>query len=152
MFIINKIFLGGTCAETVWRDELIKLLKIDYFNPVVPDWTEECMKAERYEREHCDFCLYVITPSMEGVYSIAEAIDDSNKRPEKTLFCFLEKEIPKLLIKGLNLKVYPNDLKTEFTKSQIKSLEQVSKMIERNGGKSFKSLEEIADYVNGKDV
>ena len=47
---MKKVFLGGTCAETVWREKLISMLKIDYFNPVVPDWTEECMKQERYER------------------------------------------------------------------------------------------------------
>lgn len=84
----KKVFLGGTCAETAWREKLISMLKIKYFNPVVPNWTEECMKREREERVKDDFCLYVITPSMQGVYSIAEVIDDSNKRPKKTIFCF----------------------------------------------------------------
>ena len=67
-----KVFLGGTCNESTWRDELIKKLKIDYFNPVVDDWTEECYKEELRQREICDYCLYVITPKMTGVYSIAE--------------------------------------------------------------------------------
>lgn len=31
----KRVFLGGTCNESTWRDELIKKLKIDYFNPVV---------------------------------------------------------------------------------------------------------------------
>ena len=39
-----KIFLGGTCNESTWRDELIPNLTIDYFNPVVKDWTPDCMK------------------------------------------------------------------------------------------------------------
>jgi hypothetical protein len=34
---MNKVFLGGTCAETTWRDDLIPKLQIDYFNPVVED-------------------------------------------------------------------------------------------------------------------
>ncbi len=38
----NKVFLGGTCNESTWRDRVIKDLKIDYFNPVVEDWTPEC--------------------------------------------------------------------------------------------------------------
>ncbi len=158
----NKtVFLGGTCAETVWREKLIAILKIDYFNPVVEDWTEECMKEERIQRETCDYCLYVITPSMQGVYSIAEVVDDSNKRPEKTIFCLLEKEIPKI-IQVPNLmcylgssdirmtideEVYPSD-KIIFNKSEMKSLNQVGKMVERNGGKYFKSLKEIAEYLN----
>ena len=37
-----KVFLGGTCNNSKWRDKLIPMLNIDYFNPVVDDWTEEC--------------------------------------------------------------------------------------------------------------
>ena len=59
-----KIFLGGTCAESTWRDELIKLLEIDFFNPVVPDWTPECQAEELKQRESCDYVLYVITSEM----------------------------------------------------------------------------------------
>jgi len=142
---MTKVFLGGTCAETVWREKLISMLKIDYYNPVVSDWTEECMKQERYEREHDDFCLYVITPSMQGVYSIAEVIDDSNKRPEKTIFCFLNKDVPRYPNPYL-LKTY-EDIKA-FNNAQIKSLDQVGKMVQRNGGKYFKTLEEVAEYLN----
>ena len=127
-----KVFLGGTCNESTWRDELIKKLKIDYFNPVVDDWTEECYKEELRQREICDYCLYVITPRMTGVYSIAEVIDDSNKRPEKTIFCFLSKDDSKRFVNG-----------------QIKSLDKVGIMVENNGGKYFKSLDEVAEFLNG---
>ena len=127
-----KVFLGGTCNESAWRDELIKKLKIDYFNPVVDDWTEECYKEELRQREICDYCLYVITPRMTGVYSIAEVIDDSNKRPEKTIFCFLS-----------------NDDSKRFVNGQIKSLDKVGIMVENNGGKYFKSLDEVAEFLNG---
>ena len=137
---MKKVFLGGTCAETVWREKLISMLKIDYFNPVVPDWTEECMKQERYEREHDDYCLYVITPSMQGVYSIAEDIDDSNKRPQKTIFEYFKEDVHKYE------HIYEEVKK--FNKAQIKSLDQVGKMVERNGGKYFTSLEEVAEYLN----
>jgi hypothetical protein len=64
---------------------------------------------------------------MEGVYSIAEVVDDSNKRPEKTVFCFLE---------------------DGFNKKQIKSLKQVKKMVSENGGKTCDTLKEIAKYLN----
>ena len=42
-----KVFLGGTCNNSIWRDVLIPLLTdngINYFNPVVDDWTEDCYK------------------------------------------------------------------------------------------------------------
>jgi len=122
-----KVFLGGTCNNSTWRDELIPMLTIDYFNPVVEDWTPECMAEEIKQREECDFCLYVITPDMIGVYSIAEVVDDSNKRPEKTLFCFLE---------------------FGFSKAQVKSLEQVMKMVRDNGGYFAKDLNTVASYLN----
>lgn len=127
----KKVFLGGTCNNTTWRDELIKLLNINYFNPVVDDWTPKCMEEEIKQRKTCDYVLYVITPKMTGVYSIAEVIDDSNKRPNKTIFCYLKEDDGK-----------------SFTDGQIKSLEQVSKMVQENGAKSFKSLKEIAEYLN----
>lgn len=77
-----KIFLGGTCCETTWRDELIPYLEkanIEYFNPVVKDWTPECQAIEEEEKNHiCDVHLYVITPEMQGTYSIAEIIHSAH--------------------------------------------------------------------------
>jgi len=150
---VKKVFLGGTCAETVWREKLIKMLEIDYFNPVVEDWTEECMKEERIQRETCDYCLYVITPSMQGVYSIAEVVDDSNKRPEKTIFCLLQHEIPSKYEIGSDGKtpfeIYPNN-KREFNVSETKSLNQVGEMVKRNGGVYVDSLEKVAYYLNSQ--
>jgi len=156
-----KVFLGGTCNGSVWRDKLIPMLNIEYFNPVVEDWTEECMLEERKQREICDYCLYVITPSMSGVYSIAEVVDDSNKRPTITIFCVLDSEVPiitkvsnpmcyigspdiNMFIDQIN---YPN-AKVSFSIGEMKSLNQVGLMVERNGGRYFKSLEEVANYIN----
>lgn len=126
-----KVFLGGTCNGSRWRNDLIKNLKIDYFNPVVEDWNEKAQKRELKEREECDYCLYVITPQQTGVYAIAEIADDSNKRPEKTIFCFLEK--------------YGFD---KFLPSQIKSLEQVGKLVNSNGATWLKDLNEVSTYLN----
>jgi hypothetical protein len=131
----KKVFLGGTCNESTWRDKLIKKLEIDYFNPVVDDWNDESFKEELKQRKICDFLLYVITPKMTGVYSIAEVTDDSNKNPEKTIFCYLTTD-------------NDNDNEFKFSKAQTKSLDAVSKMIKNNGGKCFDNLTEIADYLN----
>ena len=79
---MNKVFLGGTCAETTWRNELMPLLKeknIDYFNPVVEDWTPECQQIEEDEKnKKCNIHLYVITKEMIGTYSIAEIIHSAH--------------------------------------------------------------------------
>lgn len=128
-----KVFLGGTCNGSNWRNVLIPMLNIDYFNPVVEDWTPECQAEEIKQRQECDYVLYVITPKMTGFYSIAEAVDDSNKRPEKTIFCWTDKN------------------SIEWTVHQHKSLNAVSRMIEENGGKTFRSLESVADFLNQKE-
>ena len=127
----TKVFLGGTCNNSTWRDKLIPLLKIDYFNPVVDDWTPECQDEEIRQRELCDYCLYTITPKMTGVYSIAEVVDDSNKRPEKTILCVLDEDDENI-----------------FSESQIKSLKQVKEMVKNNGANVFDSLEDIASFLN----
>jgi len=129
---MKRVFLGGTYNdESKWREQLIPMLKIDYFNPVVEDWTEECQAEEIRQRNRCDFLLYVITPLMTGVYAIAEAVQDSCRRPEKTLFCVL-----------------PEDDDAEFDVGQTKSLLMVAKMTERNGAMVFGSLDVVAEYLN----
>ncbi|MGH2565081.1 MAG: nucleoside 2-deoxyribosyltransferase domain-containing protein [Ginsengibacter sp.] len=128
---MKKVFLGGTCNGSRWRDSLIKDLQIDYFQPVGEDWTPDMAEEEIKQRDACDFCIYVITPKMTGVYSIAEVVDDSNKRPHKTIFCYLTTDEDK-----------------QFSAAQIKSLEQTGKMIIENGAIFLKTLAETADYLN----
>ncbi|HEU4341475.1 MAG TPA: nucleoside 2-deoxyribosyltransferase domain-containing protein [Candidatus Binatia bacterium] len=126
-----KVFLGGTCNGSTWRDELIPMLRMDYFNPVVEDWTPECQAEEVRQRQECDFVLYTITKEMKGVYSIAEVIDDSNKRPEKTVLC--------LLLDG-------------FDEAQAKSLKAVGKLAHENGAHVCLSLMSAALTLNTAEV
>lgn len=126
-----KTFLGGTCNGSTWRDELIPKLTQEYFNPVVPDWTPECAAEELRQRDVCDVCLYVITPKMTGVYSIAEVVDDSNKRPGKTVLTVLEK-----------------DGDSSFTTHQLKSLVATAKLVQSNGSVVLFDLDSTADYLN----
>lgn len=128
---MKKVFLGGTCSDSLWRDDFIKKIKLEYYNPVGEEWTEEMKKEERKQREESDFCLYVLTPKMAGFYSIAEVIEDSIKQPDKTIFSYL-------IVDG-------ND---HFTRAQVKSLEQVAQMVKRNGAYYFETLNEVAEFLN----
>ena len=128
---MQKVFLGGTVNGSTWRDYIMERLEIDYFNPVVPNWNDEAYEKELYERKTCDYCLYVITPKMTGFYSIAEVVDDSNRRPDKTIYCLLN-----------------NDDGTVFTPHQIKSLKAVGKMVVKNGGKWFETIDDIIEFLN----
>lgn len=70
---------------------------------------------------------------MKGVYSIAEVVDDSNKRPDKTVFCVLD---------------YDSKGELSFDYGQLKSLNAVGEMVKRNGGQFFTALDEVAEYLN----
>lgn len=114
----NKIFLGGTCAETTWRNELInKLNSIPYFNPVVEDWTPECQAIEVQEKEfECNIHFYCITKEMQGVFSIAEVVDSVHNKFKRTI-----------------LHVIPDG----FEKGQIKSLQAVVDLVNSRGGIAY---------------
>jgi hypothetical protein len=128
---MKKVFLGGTCNGSRWRDDLIKLLTIGYYQPQSGEWTAEMMQEEKRQREICDFCLYVITPKMTGFYSVAEVVDDSNKRPSRTIFSFLKEDEGQV-----------------FSEHQLTSLEQTAEMVQKNGAWVFSTFEEIAGYLN----
>jgi len=114
---MNRIFLGGTCAETTWREQLIDMIKVSYFNPVVKDWTPECQEIEEIQKNrHCNIHLYVITKEMKGVFSIAEVIDSSLTNNKITI-----------------LHVIPDG----FESHQLKSLQAVVNMVQRNGGIAY---------------
>lgn len=129
-----KVFLGGTVAGSKWRDEIIPQLKVDYFNPVVDEWNDDAYKQELYEREHCEYCLYVLTPKMEGWYAVAEVVDDSYKRPDRTIFCFLNE-----------------DGKDVFTREQQSALNHLGVKAERNGATWLKSLGDVVDWLNSSN-
>ena len=129
---MDKIFLGGTCNNDNWRNELIPFLKKEYFNPVVEDWTENCQAVENDEKENkCNIHLYIITGKMVGVYSIAEAVESVFNKTKKTFFCVFT---------------------LGFTNSQIKSLKAVIKLINKQGGNAFiaKDIFSIAKIINQK--
>lgn len=127
-----KVFLGGTCAESKWRDIIIPQLKCDYFNPVVEDWTPECQENEEREKKICDYHLYVITPKMKGVFSIAEAVNDSHVLKNGCLFCVTKEEDDR-----------------DWEKSELKSLDATAKMIRNNGGIVLDNLDDVVEYLNG---
>ena len=124
-------FLGGTCNGSVWREELISKLDSDskFFNPVVDDWNQEAYELELKYRETSSVLVYWINSSMTGVYSIAEAVDDSHLNPDRVVFGFDE---------------------NGFDEDQIKSLKKTSDMISKNGGRVVSSLEELSIIINGE--
>ena len=131
------VFLGGTCNGSTWRDELIPMLdkeRVETYNPVVPNWTEECKAIEKEHRQNDDICLYVVTPEGKGFYSYVEVTEDSNKRPERTVFCVLLEANGKT-----------------FDKHTLDCVKSTAELVAANGVPVFSSLEEVAAYLNSLD-
>lgn len=121
-----KLFLGGTVGKSQWREEIIPFLEkenLEYFNPVVKDWNQSAQEKEYEVKKSLNTVeAYVITKDMQGVFSIAEAVDASNKKPEKTIFLVLREG---------------------FEKHQLKSLDATLDLIRNNGAFIAQSLEDI---------
>ena len=131
---MNTVFLGGTCNNSTWRDELLPMLdseKIDAFNPVVDDWNEEAQANEDYHKANDEYMLYVITPEMKGVYSIFEIAMLSCKKQDKLIVCFLNER------NGLTFDPFVQ-----------KNIEKIKKDLASNGTVVLNSLEEVAGYFN----
>lgn len=127
-----SVYMGGTCGDSDWREELKRIDGFDWFDPIVPVWDEEAYKNEVAHRKNDDILLYVVTPKMKGVYSIAEVIDDSNKRPSRVVFSFLEE-----------------DGDAKFEGHMLKSIEAVARMVQINGA-AYVPHNELAAWFKRK--
>lgn len=128
-----KVFLGGTCEGVDWRKIVMDRIHMDYFNPVVDNWTEDCKKREIEERNTSDYVLYVITGGMIGPYAVAEVVDDSNKRPKKTICCILYDTF---------------DAHNPTHVKVVNSLHSVEEMVRRNGATVCNTLNEVIRFLN----
>lgn len=134
---MNKVFLGGTCCETTWRDKLIPMLNIDYFNPVVSDWTTECQAEEQRQKDElCNIHLYVITPRMKGVFSIAEIIESSHDERVKTVVYIQPTDVDE------------NGEVIQFDNSQMRSLNAVCGLAMKHGAIICNDLYDVAVKLN----
>jgi hypothetical protein len=128
------VFLGGTCSGSKWRDELIPMLgDVTYFNPMKEaheEWTLCDQEKEDRYKEECPYLLYVLTPKMQGFYTIAEVVDSSYKKRQATIFCVL------LEYEG-----------ERFGEVQKRSFKAIEKLLENNKVTVKHSLDEIAKFL-----
>lgn len=71
----DVVGLFGTCGTSLWRDPVMEELAvagIEFFNPVVPDWTPECATIEADHLATDKVILFVVTGETEGFGSLAE--------------------------------------------------------------------------------
>lgn len=129
-----RCFLGGTCADSTWRNELLPKLSCSAFNPVVENWTEECYQEELWHMEHDKNLFWVVTPETKGFLSFAEAVDNAYKYGNKLVFTY---------ISACNGK--------QFDEIQIKSLNKIGGLVQRAGGQFFDSYEDAVKQFCKKE-
>ena len=76
----NKVFLGGIDHNNLnWKNELIKLLKIEY---------------EENKKEDCNFQIYVLTHgAFPDIFVFSEITEDAINYKDKYVLCILEQNL-----------------------------------------------------------
>ena len=124
------VFLGGTCQDSTWRSVLIPLLgkNIEYYNPqkAPGHWSEEDKQEEIQQRKDCDILLYTITKA-NSIVSIAEAIDDSHNRPERTIVCFIM---------------------DDMSSDEVVQITAIGEILLENGAEVVNTLQSAADIID----
>lgn len=126
-----KVFLGGTCGDSKWRDQVIPLLEIGYFNPVVENWDDEAAREEYNERNTCDLILYTITPLQEGFLTLVEVTEDAIRRPDLTVVLILNEDSGEV-----------------WDEHGLASLDEIERKWMHYGVPIFRDVEKCVEYLN----
>lgn len=127
------VFLGGTCGDSKWRDELAQKLSgdVDAFNPVVKDWNEEAQKREDEHKANDDLNLFCITPATNSPYSLFEIALCVGDDKQRLVVTFLDED---------NGRVYEPHMQ--------KAVSKIKKTLIARGVPCFSSLEELSAFLN----
>jgi len=119
---MKKIFFAASSDTSKFVKELDEKYKVQ-----VSDYST----VKEDEISDFDYYVFLIVPKLDRYELIVDSVDYSNKKKDKTIFCYLQ-----------------NYGTEEFIKHQIKSLDATGKMIAANGGIWCKSIEEIVSEVS----
>lgn len=127
---MSQVFLGGTCAGPDYRELLIPLLTVPYFNPVVKDWKPEDAEREDVAKQSASINVFVITPAAVGMYSVAE-LTELAIQSDKPL-CVMFMEIGDYV----------------WNEHQQKSNAQIKKLLAKYNALIFEDLVSLAKAIN----
>ena len=121
-------FLGGTCANSTWRQDLIAMLNdnVPYFDPQVADWTPADAERKDACKPVAKLNVFVITGDALGTYSDREIHEEAVKDPSKLIFCTVG----------------------TLPENQVKGIAKIKKGLTRMGATVCESLEEVGAIVN----
>ena len=138
------VYLGGTCIKSPflwdWRMDFIRMLDdtVHYYDPFVRKWKNNLSDVNKTEdndikRSESKYCVFVFTSDIIGVYSVAQAVEDSIKRTNGTvLVAFV-------------------DYRKKFDEDEhfIRSMKSALNLCEANGAIVCESIQDMAKIING---
>lgn len=129
----GSVFLGGTCANSTWRQELIPMLKasVPYFDPQVADWTPADAEREDACKPVAGIVVFVITGDALGTYSGFEICEEAMRLKAM-------KAADKLVFATVG----------ELPENQVKGIAKIKKKLVAMGCRVCETLEEIAEICN----
>lgn len=133
MMTVNRVFLGGTCGNNHWREDIVipgliarGVPEERIFNPVVKHWDDAARMREDQEKAICSILLFVIAspdPFMRpmtanvSAYSLVELTMSLYDAPERTVAMFDTSGMDGHTAKAINKAVY--DLRMRFPYAKI---------------------------------
>lgn len=132
---MKKVFLAGTLDGFDWRKKMIEQLEIEWFNPIVEEITLETQAEEQKQKQVSDYVLYYIAPSANNYLAVAEAIDDSIRRPASTIFYIQDNSESCIQFHKYHPETY-------------KDLQTIGKRVQLNGGQYFRGRNELLRFLN----
>lgn len=137
------VYLGGTCIKSPflwdWRMDFIRMLDdtVHYYDPFVRKWKNNLSDVNKTEdndikRSESKYCVFVFTSDIIGVYSVAQAVEDSIKRTNGTvLVAFV-------------------DYRKKFDEDEhfIRSMKSALDLCEANGAIVCESIQDMAKIIN----
>lgn len=138
------VYLGGTCINSPflwdWRTDFIRMLddSVSYYDPFIRKWEDHPSDVNKTEnndnkRKESKYCVFVFTSDIIGLYSVAQAVEDSIKRDNGTvLVAFIDYR-----------KKFDED------KHFIRSMHSALELCESNGAIICESIQDMVKIING---
>lgn len=125
--------LFGT-VNSDWRERIIPMLKTNYFNPIVDDWTPEAQAQEELIKQTASGILFVISPKQKGFFSFVELTEFALQSPDRMFVCILD-----------------NDDNVSWDADAKKSIDAVRKFLtDKTDVTVYTTLEDVANAINTK--
>jgi len=128
--VTRNVFIAGRGDYGNWRSEIKRLLGDNVITAESSGRGLVNAQHDAFEKEHADAIVFVITPSALSTFDLANAVNESNKRPEKTIVCFLSA--------GNEWMHDPR---------RYAELSEVRAILESNGARCLNGLAEITELI-----